>query len=343
MKKIILLRRARSTSANTGVDTYSNNIADLLEKNSMEYSEIGMILDLKKGIMHTIANGFIRPFFEVIKNRKDTDVFHATDDFCCLFFPLMNKSRKIVTFHHVINDDEKDTRFLFIWKLIAKIGIIWADDIIAISSQTKSEIMNKYKIDDSKITVISNSISKKFITLDVPNKKYIGCVTTLIARKNVHSLLRVFKLFKEMENTEEYTLKICGYGPEKESLIQTSKDLGIFDCVEFVSGLTDEEIILFYNEASVIATPSIHEGFGYTALESQLCSTPVVYFETSSVPEEVVRCAIPSKDEKDFAKNLHDLISDRKLYEDTVRRGNEYAKKFTAEQDNVLNLYLKED
>ena len=336
-----LLRRPRRSSAITGVGIYTADLMKTLDNGSVEYKEIEMQMDLNGGIVGALTNGLIRPFFQILAARKDVRIFHSTDDFCCFFFPLMRNNKKVLTFHHVVSGNDGDSKPLFAWRLISWIGIRWADAIIAISDQTCNEIVNKYGIDRNRILVVRNRLSDEYVTLGVEKKKYIGCVSTLIQRKNVDSLLRVFKEFADTYGMEEYTLKICGKGPEEAALRKLTHALGLEDRVEFLSNLTSEEVILFYNEASMIANPSLHEGFGRTTLEAQLCSAPVVYFRKAEIPEEVIRFAVPAEDESDFARKMYELLTDEELYNKVTEEGLEYARTFQGDMVEVLDLYKR--
>lgn len=341
MKSVVLLRRTKD-AANTGVGLYANSLAGLLERNSIEFEEIEMRMDLHNGFIRMLKDGFIEPFFKIMKARKDTEIFHATDDLCCFFLPFMRKNKKLVTFHHVVSEKDKDIKFLPMWRLSAWIGVKLADKIVAISEQTRDEIKRRYKINGDNIVVVPIALSDDITTLDVEKKRYIGCVSTLIQRKNIESLLRAFKEFRDicgMKEGEGYSLRICGKGPEENTLRALANDLGLEGCVEFISDIDSKELVLFYNEASIIANPSLHEGFGKVTLEAQLCSTPVVYFKEAEIPEEVVRYAVASTDESDFAQKMFELLSDSTLYKKVVEEGLEYARSFQGTQAKMLDIY----
>ncbi len=339
MKTVVILRKPKASSANTGVGLYTDSIAKLLDDNSVEYGEVEMTMNLQSGYIKMFTNGFIRPFFEIMNLKKDTKIFHSADEFCCFFFPFMRKKKKVVTFHHVMSKKDKDSKFLLSWQLVAWIGVRWADRIVAISNQTRDEIMEKYGIDDSKIVVISNKLSEDIVTTGSEKKKFIGCVSTLTSRKNIGALLRSYRRFREEHGMTEYSLRICGKGPEEKNLRQQVTDLGIEEHVEFISDLDGKELVQFYNEASIIANPSLHEGFGRITLEAQLCSTPVVYFSQASIPEEVVRCAVPSEDEADFAYKMYELLNDRELYDDVVDKALSYARTYQGTPKELLDVY----
>jgi len=339
LKTVVLLRKPKTSSAKTGVGIYTDGVAKLLDNNAIEYGEIELRMDLHSGFERMLVDGFIRPFFQIMNARKDTKIFHSADEFSCFFFPLLRNNKKIVTFHHVVSEDDKDSRFPLAWKFVSWVGVRWADKIVAISEQTRDEILKKYKIDESKVVVISNKLTEDIRILSAEKKRYVGCVSTFAPRKNVGSLLRVFKEFRDSYGMDDYLLKICGKGPEEGMLRKLTKDLGLEGKVEFLSNLERNELVSFYSEASIIANPSMHEGFGRITLEAQLCSTPVVYFEKAEIPEEVTRRAVPSVDEKDFAFNMYKLLTDQEFYKKVVEEGLEHARSFQGQQAELIEIY----
>ena len=168
----------------------------------------------------------------------------------------------------------------------------------------------------------------------------MGCVSILVQRKNVAALIRSFSKLTGMDGVSDVRLRICGKGPEKRSLDELTRSLGISDRVEFLSDLSEADLVKFYNSISVLANPSMHEGFGCVTLEAQRCSTPVVFFRDADIPEEVVRSAIPCDNEDDMAKKMHDLLTDAGQWEKIAREGKEYADSFGGEfSDTMVEIY----
>ena len=61
--------------------------------------------------------------------------------------------------------------------------------------------------------------------------------------------------------------------------------LGLQERVRFTGYVPDEELPLWYNAASVLAFPSLYEGFGMPVVEAMACGTPVIAADSSSLPE----------------------------------------------------------
>ena len=62
-------------------------------------------------------------------------------------------------------------------------------------------------------------------------------------------------------------------GGKTERLV---KRLGLVDRIQFVSGITTEQMVQYYAEASIAVVPSVYEGFGLPAGEAMACGVPVV-------------------------------------------------------------------
>lgn len=292
----------------TGIGAYSDMLEYVLEEKDVDYGKIYFKLSTDEGYLKCLGQGFINPYKEI--RKTECQIFHATDELCCLPFPRI-KGKKVVTFHHVsVNREGFSPLLLTVWKIAAKRAVKYSDAIIAVSNQTKNELIEHLGADPGKIHVLEHTIDPMFRDIGRPRDKIIGFVGTLIERKNVAAGIRTFKIFTEMGGTEGYRFVICGEGPLKGELSSLSESLGIADRVEFISGLGKEELLSFYNEMMVFANTSKHEGLGLTALEAQACGTPVVFFRDADIPEEATEHFIPSGDEEEFASNIHRLVTD---------------------------------
>ena len=343
MTTVVVVRRPHEPpNKKTGIGMYSDEVENALKKNGSSLEIVPTSLDLKNGFCSAFFNGIIKPVFES-KNLDDRNkIFHATDELCTIVFPFI-KGKKIVTVHHVVKktDAAPSITSLF-WNIITKIGMKRADHVITVSSQTKREVMERFNISSDKISVIMTRIGEQYLKLPVPEKKekIIACLGEFIERKNMSSAIRTFKMVLDMPGTSDFKLRICGKGEGYENLICLIKELGIENKVEFLSDLSKDRLIDFYSQATVFSNPSLHEGFGYATLEAQACSTPVVVFSDAEIPPEVTKFALHSKDEEDFAKNIHNLIMNDELRFKTIKIGRKYAQSFSNDFDGkLLDIY----
>ena len=315
-----------------GVNDSLNVYADYIKRQaiSLDYNvdEFDVEMSLNQGLSGFIKRGLIDPFCHAVSMKRE-DVVHYTFEGLALFIPFC-KSRKVVTFHHVVYRDEGNPwKWYVLWKVSAMLAVRYADIILAVSQQTKDEIVKEFGTDPDRIRVLSSAPNSSLtLDADVRKEKVIGYVGTLCERKNFSSTLRVFAMFRGMKGFDDYRLRLCGNGPLKGRLISEAKELDILDYVDFVSNLSDEELREMYNQCSLIFNTSSHEGVGFITVEAQNCGTPVLYFDYADIPENVMDAAIPCCDEHDMACKAAELLSDPDLYGSVVEKGLIFAKEF---------------
>ena len=313
----------------TGLGKYADSVEKCLENEGMEFDSISFGISLNEGLLNLFVNGFVRPLISVLRNNRRDRTFHATDELCGIFFPLI-RGRKILTVHHVIRNGEyRGILYYALWNLVTAMAIKSADRVIAISVPTKKEIIDKFGVDPDKVICVTNRIDDEYSILgSVEKEKMIGCLGMLIPRKNTASVINAFKLLSEHEYMSDYRLEICCKGPEKEKLLRITADLGISDRVRFVSDLSNEEIVRFYNRSALIFNASLHEGIGLVTLEAQRCGTPVLHLKGAEIPEDVTRFSIPCADESDMADKAYGLLTDAERYMELAASSKKYADSF---------------
>lgn len=182
-----------------------------------------------------------------------------------------------------------------------------AQNVIAVSEFSKSEIVKYYGYDADKVFVAHPSIDRTHFyrrseeeihkvkaKYDIFSEKYIFTVGNVEPRKNYVRLIEAYrKLPKEV--TDEYPLVIVGAGGwNNEDIleaIQKAKEDGyrIINPKRFVP---DEDMPALFSGASCFVFTPIYEGFGMSPLEAYACGTPVVASNIASVPEAAGKAAM---------------------------------------------------
>ncbi len=168
--------------------------------------------------------------------------------------------------------------YLYKFKKAAQI----ADKVVAISEQTKVDIVKYLKISNQKIEVIYQGCHQVFkeqaddALIDQIKNKYnlpdhfILNVGTIEERKNIFSVVKAIK-------DTDYQLVIVGRKTPYAQKIETYMEANhMQNQVHFLEGLAIEELAALYQMADIFVYPSIYEGFGIPIIEALYSKTPVI-------------------------------------------------------------------
>ena len=99
--------------------------------------------------------------------------------------------------------------------------------------------------------------------------------------------------------------------------------LGIADRVQFVTGISTQQMVHYYAQAAIAVVPSVYEGFGLPAGEAMACGVPVVSTDGGALPEVVgdAGLIVPTKDAEALAAAIGMLLRDPQQRELTRPRG----------------------
>lgn len=114
--------------------------------------------------------------------------------------------------------------------------------------------------------------------------RYVLHVGTLQPRKNITTLIEAFA---QAAPPDVMLILVGGKGWLFDKVFSRVQALGLQDRVRFTGYVPDEDLPLWYNASSVLAFPSLYEGFGMPVVEAMACGTPVVAANSSSLPEAV--------------------------------------------------------
>lgn len=160
-----------------------------------------------------------------------------------------------------------------------------------------------------------------------PYALYVG---NIMPHKN---LLRLVEAFAAVIRHLPARLVIRGRGREVHvrALAARIEALGVGDRVDWQPYASPEDLPGLYRQARMLLLPSLHEGFGLTALEAMACGTPVLASNTSSLPEVVGDAAllVDPRDTAALAEAMARLFSDDRLAKELSARGLARARQFS--------------
>lgn len=264
--------------------------------------------------------------------KTDYDLFHPTyyDPY---FLNYIGDTPFVITIYDMIHEkftenfkvnDETSTHKKLLAEKAAK--------IIAISENTKQDIIDIFGVSEEKVDVIhlGNSLFSQEIgrtRIDIP-EKFILFVGTRGGYKNFNKFI---KSCKKLLIDDGSLQVICAGGgkfsAEERSLFQ---ELQIDDRVKHYSP-DDDELCHLYNKAKLFVFPSLYEGFGIPLLEAMSCECPLVCSNTSSFKEVAGNAAIYFNPYSEDAMRvaISTVLDNCELQSDLRKKARERVKQFS--------------
>lgn len=297
-------------------------------------------------IVHLLAKfpNPILPYFE--KSFGTPDIVSGTDHFV---YPC-RQSLNAMTLHDLTFIKYPEYASPIVRKTYinrVKQCLQWTDLIITFSQKTKQDIITSFNFDPAKIIVTPqasrfslkgfNSDAGEMLQKNTPYnffRPYFLFVSTLEPRKNVNSLITAFNWLKERSKIEHHLVLIGKLGWNYQPILDAIAQSPWKNSIHHLNYLSDEQVVLFYQNADVFLYPSYYEGFGLPVLEAMTLGAPVITSNTSSLPEVAGDAAllIDPHDPMQLAEAMLKMISDSQLRQDLILKGKERAKLFSWER-----------
>ncbi len=234
------------------------------------------------------------------------------------------------------------------WIINVKELVALFDYVIAISENTKRDIIELLGVPENKIKVIYSCVDdsmrqvKYRSKISLP-KNFFLCLGTMEPRKNLEVVIEAYVLIrKKSKKYDNYKLVIAGSnGWRSAYLYEMIKKTG-FEKDIIILGYVD--IFLrneLYKKAVMLIFPSIYEGFGFPPLEAALVGTPVITSNTTSMPEILGKNAflVDPLRVNEVALLIQKILTNINYSKDNTKKINQEIK--TYKWDDVALEYVK--
>ena len=365
----------------TGLGNYSRTLIQLLANNYPEHEYFlfnpkkSSKYNLKGKNLHEVLPGnFIHSLFSSawrsswVKNdlkKNNINLYHGLSH----EIPVGIKEtgiKSIVTIHDLIHErypEQYNPIDVKIYSKKFRYACANADKIIAISEQTKNDIIEIYKTPDEKIVVCYQSCNPVFATQASSKEKddllkkynlpqqfflYVG---SIIERKN---LLNICKAVFLLRNEIDIPLVVIGDGGKyKEQVKDFIKQNDLESKIIFLS---DKEVVkedpafqspktfaAIYQSSVAMIYPSFFEGFGLPVLEALWSKVPVITSNVSCLPEaggDAAYYVNPSQAEE-IAEGMRKIYTDKQFAATMIEKGWKHAQTFSPGKyaDNIMDIY----
>ena len=286
-------------------------------------------------------------------SKDNIDIYHGLSN----EIPR-RRSRKvpcIVTIHDLIfkrfprNYRAVDRR---IYNIKFKYAVRNADLTIAISEQTKRDIVDFYKINPNKIKVVYQTCHDNF-RREYPNEvvshikekfqlpdNFILNVGTIETRKNLNAVLQAIPLMKN-----DLPIVVVGRKTKYFNFLKIQMQKLKIDTnrMIFLQNVTIEELPTIYKLADLFIYPSIFEGFGIPIIEALTSGVPVITSKGSCFPEAGGKGSlyINPHDFEEIADVIDNTLDNQQLRNKMIYSGKEFVKNFNPDilSSQIMNVY----
>lgn len=241
---------------------------------------------------------------------------------------------------------------------IEKTAIEMADVLIAVSEETKEDVLKYFDVDEHKIEVVYNGIDlKEYVVVNETSvlnaygidksKPYVLFVGRITRQKGIIHLVNAIKYIDE-----DTQVVLCAGAPDTPEIAKemenSVKEASMTrDNIIWIDKMLDKkDVIQLYSHANVFCCPSIYEPFGIINIEAMACETAVVASAVGGIKEVVVEGETgllikleqqksapfepvhPDQFSRDLANGINTVISNEELQHKMAKNGRKRVEEF---------------
>lgn len=310
-----------------GMNIYENGLRSLRPRHLLHWSNwVEWFGKLTGGFAEPLSFG-LRVDQYLQRHGHRYDLIHDNQSLAYGMLDIQRRQPLVTTIHHPITSDKDIAlgatahwwqkllihrwyRFLGMQKKVAR----KLDHVVTVSRCSQRDIAAAFAMPEERIKLVYNGIDTDTFKPrpDVARKplRIMATASADAPLKGVRYLIQAYaKLLPRYPGLELLMVSKPRPGGDTERLIAR---LGLTERIQFVSGISTEQLVRYYAEATLVVVPSIYEGFGLPAGEAMACGAPVVS-TTGGALAEVVGDAgvlVPTRDAGAIEHAVAGLLDD---------------------------------
>ncbi|MFA7681593.1 MAG: glycosyltransferase family 1 protein [Candidatus Peribacteraceae bacterium] len=213
-----------------------------------------------------------------------------------------------------------------------------AQHICTASAHTRDDLLARYPfLEPTRVTPIFAGPMQKSPPLNTGDRNIVLCVGTLCPRKNQLRLIQAYSSLPETLRSQYQLVLVGGRGWHDTEILRAVKTT---PGVQWKDYAGDDEYTELLTHCTLLALPSLYEGFGLQVLDALQRGVPLLTSQCGSLPEVTgsVTCAVDPYDVASIAQGLTALLTDAALRNRLQREGPEQAAQFSWKR--TVDLFL---
>jgi len=285
-------------------------------------------------------------FSRVLKKEKlDITIFPAN------VIPLFYNRKSILIVHDLaiyLHPEWFPDKQWFSTKILVPLSLKKAKTIVAISQNTRDDLLSLFKVNPDKIRVIYPGVIIKENYIEEENKKvlekfdinseYILYLGTIEPRKNIRNLIKAFSNYLFENEESKVNLVLAGIrGWKFQPIFQFLNDMNHRfpkAQIKYIGKVSNRERNILLKNAQAFVFPSRYEGFGFPVLEAMALRVPVITGNNSSLKEIANNgeaLLVDPEDPTDIRRAIKTVLSDKLIKQRLISLGEQRANQFTWE------------
>jgi glycosyltransferase involved in cell wall biosynthesis len=289
--------------------------------------------------------------------RRKLDLYHSTH----YVLPAWVNSRVVVTIHDIIHllypeFLPSNLAFLYAQRMIRR-SLTRGDRIVAVSQNTKNDLMRHFDVDGGKIQVIHNGVDDAFRRrlpaedlqrwlrdLGIPQPYLLFVGNPAKPHKNLDTVVQAYARARRMAQFDAPLICVGSRQGSEFKIRARAEYLGIGDKVRLLGHVAQEALPAIYQGATLFLYPTLYEGFGLPVIEAMASGVAVITSNTSALKEisEGYALLVDPLDLDGIAKAIASLMGSPERRAAFAERGIRRAEDFRWDEmaRKTLDIYM---
>ncbi|HEX2224082.1 MAG TPA: glycosyltransferase family 1 protein [Thermoanaerobaculia bacterium] len=288
--------------------------------------------------------------------RLKLDLYHSTH----YVLPAVVPCKVVVTIHdiiHLLYPEFLPSNFAFLYaQRMIRRSLTRGDQIITVSQNTRSDLMQYFEVDGRKIQAIYNGVEDVFRTRVSAEEQerwlrdlgierpYLLFVGNPKPHKNLDTVVQAYARARNRAAFDAPLICVGNRDATVFKIRQRAEYLGIGDKVRLLGHVAQEALPALYQGATLFLYPTLYEGFGLPVVEAMASGVAVITSNTSALKEVAEGYAhlVDPLDIDGMAKAIAHCMTDAEHRNSLAKLGTRRADTFRWEQTarQTLEVYL---